>query len=1052
MNWPDITGWTDGKLSASVNPSISTYSGVANAGTPEFFMDVNGGGMGLLSLIPQTTTDGSVVSHIQNLSNDGPSVDSAFRLFSASSGWKAAVSFSSIGVHIDYGLMDEVAPSVSENSPVADATNVSRTSTIRMRFSEYMDPVSLADHVGVTGSKSGTCVCSFSYSHPWLTITPLRPFAGDDQVTVNYWSALEGPSEILPPRALNPNTVGVQDLRGRGIGVGSFSFDTLDDVPPQAPPGIVVSGDSGSVDLGWTEPTHDEQGFPETGLAGYHVYRMAPPQQQDYVKVNSSLITSTSYTDSGLSNLRDYYYKITAVDTAGNESDLSFGIKVTPTQFPGPTTITGGDYYSDQTWLVGGSPYVIDGNVRFLNGAKLTLEKGVEIKVSGNYSIDINGSLEASGTSSEPIVFRSATTDAPAGAWKGLKVRSHSGDESGILEHFVIRDAVRGLELIGTGMEVRDGKISNYSEMGMRLNNSNSLVENVDLRIPESQRWAGTGVVVDGGNSPTLKNLQITWSITGISVDNSAPLIDGVSIKRTRDNAIYGTKAANYSLINSEIYENYGYGLRFSGSNATINARITENKIFGNVKQPLLAESHNVASVIDARGNYWGYITPNEVASVILDRSDNNNGALVTYLDLRDVNLVPVSASLLQGTYSSDTTLTVANSPYHVTGNVVFEQWCTIEPGVEVIIDGDYEMRFKWVIKALGTEDLPIKFHYLGATPAPSSWKGLVIDSTVSAFDCVVDYLQISDALTGVDSIKAAVTYNNLTISNCATGLVFSGATAGEQIPVLADSVIEDCTGWGVKLLSSHATVRGCNIRDCSSGGAYLDRSNGTLDDCNLWQTGVNVGSGTGVYALTNLSDTYANQGGNAKAYFFEVKGTEVHGFQNGVNCYKAQNGTFSGSKIYANATDGMVFRSQNNYVLTSPNPVINGCEIYGNGRYALYQSGPTWSSLGNRVIDATGNWWGSGDPVAIASAVYDKSDDANRPTVNVTPFLASQLLKGDFNLDRVIGFSDLDAFSRCYGTISTDDSYDERGDFDNDGVIDIDDLDDFSRIWGRTF
>ncbi|GAB6392754.1 MAG: fibronectin type III domain protein [Treponematales bacterium] len=58
------------------------------------------------------------------------------------------------------------------------------------------------------------------------------------------------------------------------------------------------------------------------GAAGYNVYR-SDSAAGIYVKVNSSLITGTSYTDTGLSAATIYYYKVSAVSNSGVESAQS---------------------------------------------------------------------------------------------------------------------------------------------------------------------------------------------------------------------------------------------------------------------------------------------------------------------------------------------------------------------------------------------------------------------------------------------------------------------------------------------------------------------------------------------------------------------------------------------------------------------------------------------------------------------------------------------------------------------------------------------------------
>jgi glycosidase len=69
-----------------------------------------------------------------------------------------------------------------------------------------------------------------------------------------------------------------------------------------------------------------------TGVAGsvsYNVYR-SPVTGGGYVKVNSAPLTGTSFADTGLRNAQNYYYVVTALDSAGNESAFSNEVVAMP--------------------------------------------------------------------------------------------------------------------------------------------------------------------------------------------------------------------------------------------------------------------------------------------------------------------------------------------------------------------------------------------------------------------------------------------------------------------------------------------------------------------------------------------------------------------------------------------------------------------------------------------------------------------------------------------------------------------------------------------------
>ncbi|PQJ26858.1 hypothetical protein BSZ35_18175 [Salinibacter sp. 10B] len=144
------------------------------------------------------------------------------------------------------------------------------------------------------------------------------------------------PSEIyskLEDTAIDmddPATSGFDDGYDRRTGYGLIQADqalsqVTEETPPTAPTGLTASAGDQEVSLSWDANS-------ENDLAGYNLYRSTSSftDPTSATQVNGSLLTSTSYTDSGLSNGTTYYYRLTAVDEAGAESTPSGEASATP--------------------------------------------------------------------------------------------------------------------------------------------------------------------------------------------------------------------------------------------------------------------------------------------------------------------------------------------------------------------------------------------------------------------------------------------------------------------------------------------------------------------------------------------------------------------------------------------------------------------------------------------------------------------------------------------------------------------------------------------------
>ena len=203
---------------------------------------------------------------------------------------------------------------------------------------------------------------------------------------------------------------------------------TLDTIPPDKIKNVRAVGRNKVVFLGWEKSQ-------ATDLAGYLVYRSNTPlsgfQQIAKTELNE-------YRDENLVNAQKYYYQVTAVDWAGNESDKSDTMTGMPVE-PGPTPVSG-IIESDTTWYAGASPYIIKNAVIVKDKALLTIEPGTEIRSQGG-ALVIEGRLIAQGDEEHIILF-----DAAEGvkSWDGIAF-SNVKEKENLVKFCRIRNAATGI-------------------------------------------------------------------------------------------------------------------------------------------------------------------------------------------------------------------------------------------------------------------------------------------------------------------------------------------------------------------------------------------------------------------------------------------------------------------------------------------------------------------------------------------------------------------------------------------------------------------------------
>ena len=113
---------------------------------------------------------------------------------------------------------------------------------------------------------------------------------------------------------------GNESLRSTAFKVATSGADR---VAPDIPGNLSVFQSQvslGQVDLRWNAPKVDKLGEILDDLSQYIIFRSSSPNNSFYA-IDSVGADVEFYVDSGLVPLKDYFYTITAVDLAGNESD-----------------------------------------------------------------------------------------------------------------------------------------------------------------------------------------------------------------------------------------------------------------------------------------------------------------------------------------------------------------------------------------------------------------------------------------------------------------------------------------------------------------------------------------------------------------------------------------------------------------------------------------------------------------------------------------------------------------------------------------------------------
>jgi parallel beta-helix repeat protein len=308
----------------------------------------------------------------------------------------------------------------------------------------------------------------------------------------------------------------------------------------------------------------------------------------------------------------------------------------------------------------------------------------------------------------------------------------------------------------------------------------------------------------------------------------------------------------------------------------------------------------------------------------------------------------PVEVS---GIISQDTTWTLDNSPYVVTGNLLVAQdaTLTIEAGVEVLFSSDLYLKVEGALNARGNESAWIVFTSDSSSPQMLDWKYIEFSRTSDDENCVLEYCEILYAETGIYIMDASPTISNCIVSNNYDGIVCEGYSE----PNINNNTIRYNFLFGIALSDGLANVMDNRILD------------------NGW-TGITCGDEQSTPLIYNNTISNSTRGIDSTRGLPHIIHNTITDNEDG---------------IFLHETDCWVW---NNTIKEND----NGIHITGNG-----QPNITYNNIldntdydvnceNERDIHAPFNYWGTNNTTELQEIIYDYQDDFNFGNFTVLPLL----------------------------------------------------------------
>ena len=204
------------------------------------------------------------------------------------------------------GTYTVTATSATDTTKSASATvTVGASPTYVLNVS----PTSLSFGNVVVGSSSSKTVTLSNSGNSSVTVSSGSTSGPGFSIT-----GLTFPFTVAAGRSATATIQFAPQASGSVSGSASFASNATDSPTVISLSGSGVTATQHSVNLTWTAST--------STISGYNIYR-GTQSGGPYVKINSTLESSTAYTDSTVQSGTTYYYVVTAVDSSGSESNYS---------------------------------------------------------------------------------------------------------------------------------------------------------------------------------------------------------------------------------------------------------------------------------------------------------------------------------------------------------------------------------------------------------------------------------------------------------------------------------------------------------------------------------------------------------------------------------------------------------------------------------------------------------------------------------------------------------------------------------------------------------
>ena len=217
-------------------------------------------------------------------------------------------------------------------------------------------------------------------------------------------------------------------------------------------------------------------------------------------------------------------------------------------------TLVSGGIYSNTSWTLANSPYLMTGNIVVFPGVTLNIEPGVEVRVKENgfsgtpYYLETRGTINMVGTSDAPITFRADTALTTVGVWQGFLIKNSQGGSINY-NYINIANTISCFSYDSSLPTLIQLNRCNFSY------NSNAVTVGTDLIAEDCVFW-GNETAIYGWANFTFRNCIFDNNNSALFIFASSLDMNNCEIRNNSLGIGINTGSVNGTLVRNTLFEN----------------------------------------------------------------------------------------------------------------------------------------------------------------------------------------------------------------------------------------------------------------------------------------------------------------------------------------------------------------------------------------------------------------------------------------------------------------------------------------------------------------